>query len=58
MLEQIKRNPALLLYGDNLTVKQRTDWQLLTSTGDMRELSREEITPTRPERYPVLVSPS
>ena len=58
MLEKIERDPPTFVDGDNLAIEQRINWQAFTGAGDMGELSRENVTATRPERYSAFVSAS
>jgi hypothetical protein len=47
-LKQVERYTSGVVVGDYLAVKQSVGLQTLTTVGDMRELRREEIAPTRP----------
>ena len=58
MLEEIERGAPAFVDGDNLTVKQRIDWEAFAGAGDTGELRREEVTPTRPEGYSAFVPAS
>jgi hypothetical protein len=55
MLEQIERDPAVLIDGDDLAVQERTGRQPFTCAGDLRELLREQVPPSRPERDAVFI---
>jgi len=48
MLEEVKRDPAAFVDGDNLAVEECICWEPFTRVGDLRELRCEEVTATRP----------
>jgi hypothetical protein len=48
MLKEIKRDPAVLIDGDNLAVKERTGRQPFTGAGDLRKLGRKQVPSPRP----------
>ena len=55
VLEKVERDAPVLVDGYNLTVEQCTLWKPSAGTGNVRELRRGEIAPTRPKRYAALV---
>src|SRR5262249_27034297 len=49
MLQEIEGDPPAFIQGDNLTVYEGAGEELLTGTGDMRELCREKVSTPGPE---------
>jgi hypothetical protein len=48
MLEEIERDPAVLIDGDNLAVQERPGRQAFACFGDLRKLVRKQIPAPRP----------
>ena len=51
MLEKVEGNTPVLVQCDNLAVQQRAGWQLFARLLNVRELVREEVSASRPQRH-------
>ena len=44
MLNQIERDPPVIIDGYNFAIEKRIDWEPFASRGNVRELGGEEIS--------------